>query len=192
MSVYPEKIVERLRGRLSRRTTDSANAVGLTASLECGTNVRFYLSMDEQTGIISNIAFRSNGCGYMLAAAGAIAEHLRQKHLTELHGLQSNELIDAIQRAIDKWPADREHCVKTAIEAVRVAFAEYRRSRVDEFTGERALICTCFGVSEETIENVIRQNAAHTVEDVGHLTNAGTGCGSCQMLIRELIDIENS
>jgi NifU-like protein len=192
MSVYPEKIVERLRGSLSRETTDRSNAVGLAASLECGTNIRFYLSIDEQTGIISNIAFRSNGCGYMLAAADAIAEHLRQKNLTELHGLQSNELIDAIQRAIDKWPADREHCIKTAIEAVRVAFAEYRRSRVDEFAGERALICTCFGVSEETIENVIRQNAAHTVEDVGHLTNAGTGCGSCQMLIRELIDIENS
>jgi NifU-like protein len=191
VSVYPKKINERLCSSLSRKTIDRVDAIGLAASLECGTNIQFFLSIDEQTGTITDIAFRSNGCGFMLAAADAIADHLRLKDLTKLHGLQSDELTNALQRAIDKWPADREHCINTGIDAIRAAFAEYRRSRVEEFTGERPLICTCFGVSEETIEDTIRQNVEPTVEDIGVLTNAGTGCGSCQMLIQELIESFN-
>jgi NAD(P)H-nitrite reductase large subunit len=51
------------------------------------------------------------------------------------------------------------------------------------------LICTCFGISEDTIQSVISETGAETVEAVGDACNAGTGCGSCRFLIQELIDI---
>jgi NifU-like protein len=60
--------------------------------------------------------------------------------------------------------------------------------QIEEFTGEKALICTCFGVSEETIERVIANNRCETVEEVSQKCNAGSGCGSCQPLIQEIID----
>jgi NifU-like protein len=66
--------------------------------------------------------------------------------------------------------------------------AEYRRHRIEEFQGEKALICTCFGVSEETIVNVIAENDLTDVDEVSGLCRAGSGCGSCRMLIAELID----
>lgn len=190
-SVYPKKVTERLRVIPRREIPETADAIGLAASLECGTNIRFYLSIGERDGPIYKITFRSNGCGYMLAAADAIIEYLTEKFLTELHGLKSDELIGVIESELGHLPSDRKHCIQTVIDAVRSAFAEYRRSRIEEFAGERALICTCFGVSEEKIENVIKQQSATTVEEIGHLTNAGIGCGSCQMLIRDIIDSQN-
>ena len=43
------------------------------------------------------------------------------------------------------------------------------------------IICHCFEVSREEIENAIR-------EKVGEATNAGTGCGGCQEQIQEILD----
>ena len=42
------------------------------------------------------------------------------------------------------------------------------------------IICHCFEVSREEIENAIREKGLKTVEEVGEATNAGTGCGGCQ------------
>ena len=44
------------------------------------------------------------------------------------------------------------------------------------------IICHCFEVSREEIENAIREKGLKTVED------AGTGCGGCQEQIQEILD----
>jgi len=67
--------------------------------------------------------------------------------------------------------------------------AAYRERRVEEFQGEKALICTCFGVSEETIVTAISENSLSDVDQVVDLCRAGSGCGSCRMLIQELVDM---
>jgi NifU-like protein len=75
------------------------------------------------------------------------------------------------------------------LETLQNALANFRAFQVEEWTGEKALICSCFGVSEETIENLIKTNSLETVEEVTDVCNAGGGCGSCQPLIQELIDV---
>ncbi len=53
------------------------------------------------------------------------------------------------------------------------------------------IICHCFEVSREEIENAIREKGLKTVEEVGEATNAGTGCGGCQEQIQEILDEMN-
>ena len=50
------------------------------------------------------------------------------------------------------------------------------------------IICHCFEVSREEIENAIREKGLKTVEEVVEATNAGTGCGGCQEQIQEILD----
>ena len=50
------------------------------------------------------------------------------------------------------------------------------------------IICHCIEVSREEIENAIREKGLKTVEEVGEVTNAGTGCGGCQEQIQEILD----
>jgi NifU-like protein len=69
--------------------------------------------------------------------------------------------------------------------------AAYRARRIEEFQGEKALICTCFGVSEETIIGAIAENGFTEVEQVSKAYRAGSGCGSCRFLIQELIDMRD-
>lgn len=127
----------------------------------------------------------------MIAAADVLAEMLRGRELIGLGGLKTDSIAAEIRDRLGRFPSRREHCGEAAIDAVRSALANYRDHRLEEFQGEKALICTCFGVSEETIANLIAENNLTDVTEVSAISRAGSGCGACQMLIREMLDAAN-
>jgi len=186
--VYPKEIVEALERRLDTQPIIDPSGTGAAANFSCGTFVRFALSIDFGQRSVVNASFSSNGCGYMLAAANALANSVAGKKLTELHGLSDADLNAYIREVIGYPPEARSQCVISAIDALRVAFADLRTRQIEEFRGEKALICTCFGVTEDAIDEVIEKNVLITVEGVTAACHAGSGCGSCRMLIQEIID----
>ena len=186
--VYPEEIKERLKQMHHARAQVGANAVGTEANFSCGSFVRFSLSIDESNSVVADVAFTSNGCGFMLSAADILAESVIKRRLVDLHGLNDGELHQQVESKLDEITAGRIECVEACIKALRAAFADFRSRQIEEFRGEKALICTCFGVTEETIEQNIEERSLHTVEEVAVACNAGSGCGSCRMLIQEILD----
>lgn len=50
------------------------------------------------------------------------------------------------------------------------------------------IICDCFDVSRGEIVDAIKAKGLKTVDEVGEVTNAGTGCGGCQDKIQEILD----
>ncbi len=188
MDFYPPKIDERFNAPKFSGQTKTANAVGVGASFICGSFVRFYLEIDAETKTIKNANFKSNGCGFTIAAADVLAEKIAGRKLTEIHALE--EMRAEIKNALEKFPADREHCVTICLDAAQQAFADFRSFYIEEFSGEKALICTCFGIAEEAVEKLVREKKIESVEAVGAICSAGTGCGSCRFLIQEIIDVE--
>ncbi len=185
---YPQKITERLRKPKCRGSIDGANGVGTDASFVCGCYVRSYLRIDPESKKIEAAGFRTNGCGFMAAAADVIAADAAGRNLADLHGSDSAEVRENVEAELGEFPDGRGHCLEVPIAAFHAALADHRALMIEEFRGERALICTCFGVSEDTIEAVIAGGRAHSVEDVTRLCRAGGGCGSCRMLIQEMLD----
>lgn len=186
MAIYPDRINERFRSARARRL-DAPSAVGTSASFVCGSFARLSLRI-RVDGTIEDASFATNGCGFMVAAADVLTEWLSSNALTDLHGLNDVELREIVYDAVGSYPMDRTDCATVVFEALRKALFEYRESRIREFKGEEALICTCFGVTEETIVDVIASHQVDDVADVAEICRAGAGCGSCRMLIRELID----
>ena len=125
----------------------------------------------------------------MTAAADVLCDIVKGSQLGDLPGLDDDELRTEVFDRLGAFPEGREHCLVTAVSALRAAFADHRARVVSEFAGERALICTCFGVTEETIEAQIAAGRLESVEEVTAATRAGGGCGSCRMLIQEMLDI---
>lgn len=187
MGIYPAKVLERCRELRFAASCRDADASGRAANFDCGCVVSFSLKVDEDSGEIK-AGYRSNGCGYMLASADILAETVGERQLSELHGLEKQELMAIINRELDGLPGSRENCALASIDALRAAFAELRAARIQEFRGERALVCSCFGVSEDTIEALIADSSIKTTDDIADACNAGSGCGSCRMLIQEMID----
>jgi NAD(P)H-nitrite reductase large subunit len=51
---------------------------------------------------------------------------------------------------------------------------------------QETVICTCTGTSKEKIEQLIAKGA-DTLDKIESATGANTGCGSCDILILELL-----
>jgi assimilatory nitrate reductase catalytic subunit len=122
----------------------------------------------------------------MVAAADLLCEQLEGTRLTELHG---GDAVSLHQGALNAEPYNyRIECEEIVREAFRDALSNYRVRTVGEFRGENPLICTCFGIAEDTIVSFIETMRPADVDEVSDACNAGSGCGSCRMLIAELID----
>lgn len=188
MSFYPPAIHECFIAPTHAGNVDSANAQGTGASFLCGSFAKISLRIDEISGVIEIAKFTTNGCGFMVATAESFTRWLEGKHLADLHGLREEELIETIVENLGEFPHERVQCMTVIFEAVRYALAEYRLRRVEEFAGEKALICTCFGVAEDTIVEAIEKDHLTDVDAVTAVCRAGSGCGSCRMLIAELVD----
>jgi NifU-like protein len=93
-----------------------------------------------------------------------------------------------IELRLDGLEPGREHCPKLACDALLAAVREYSDAAREEWIGDEALICTCFFVSERTIEREIAANSLQSVAEVTRACNAGGGCGSCHQLIQEILD----
>lgn len=185
---YPKKIGEKFRAAKNVGAAANANAVGTSAAVACGAALRLSLRIEKSAKKIAEAKFKTNGCGFVVAAAEVLSEQIVGKKLGELHSLDRNLLQTAIETELGEFPGNRRHCLDLCLETLQTAFADFRICQIEEFTGEKALICTCFSVSEETIENLIETKSLETVEEVTDVCSAGGGCGSCQPLIEDILE----
>ncbi len=188
MSFYPEKISEKFHAPKNFGKAANANAVGASATFVCGAVLRLTLRIETNTKEILDARFQTNGCGFMIASAEVLTEKIIGKRLVELHGLDKQNLQTEIKSALGIFENHRRHCLGLIFDALQNGFADFRARQIEEFAGEKALICTCFGISEETIEQLIKKKSLKTIEEITNVCNAGGGCGSCQPLIQEIID----
>jgi len=188
MSFYPANVRERCESPRRSGVVEGENASGKDANFQCGSFLRFSVRIDPVSKRVAAVGFQTNGCGYMIAAADVLAGAVADKPLGELHGLAHGDLWTIVDDALGGAGQNRQQCAECGIRALRAAFSDFRASQIDEFRGEKALICTCFGVTEETIEQLIQAGSHKSVDAVTSACNAGGGCGSCRMLIQEMLD----
>jgi NifU-like protein len=177
-----------MRAALSRGACTDSNCSGSGANFGCGSFVRFRLRIDPQTKVVEDAAVQSNGCGYMLAAADVLVESVRGCNLQELRGLDRESLAVRSENVLVAFPVNRVACREACIDALASALEEFRSVQLEEFRGEKPLVCTCFGVTEERIEELIAAESVESVDEVARACNAGSGCGSCRIVIQEILD----
>lgn len=188
MSIYPSTIQQRSDSPEQSGHVAGENASGKSASFVCGSFVRFSVRIDSKSKTVAAAGFESNGCGFMVAAADVLTGFIAGRPLADLHGLDEADLERVINDELGVFEPERQDCGLCCITALRSAFVDYRKRKIEEFRGEKALICTCFSVTEETLEYQIDSKSLRSVDEVTRECNAGGGCGSCRMLIQEMID----
>lgn len=131
---------------------------------------------------VSQARFRAAGCHVLVASASVLTERITGRTTAEAAALaQDPETLAGIT-------PNHEHCPGLACDALLAAVREYSNAARDDWAGDEALICTCFFVSERTIEREIQTRGLTTVAEVTAVCNAGGGCGSCHQLIQEILE----
>lgn len=161
------------------------NHIGQSASFQCGATIRLSLHIDESQRIVE-AKFRAAGCSVLVAAASFLTSHVKGETTGEAATLAQRPA--SLNEQIGPFEPGRQACAALACDALLAAISSYSNSIRDEWTGDEALICTCFGVSERTIEQEIRTQLLTTIEDVTRACNAGAGCRSCYPLIQDILD----
>jgi NifU-like protein len=188
VGLYPERVVRITRGPKNIGTISPGGASGRAASFRCGAAVVIDLRISDDPAIIEAGRFRTSGCGYMIAAADVLISMLCGRRLEDLRSTTDEEILPLLRSELGIGEDKRNECLKVVVEALREALAHHRESVVSQYHGDTPLICSCFGISEDTIIETISSLAEPTVSEICETTKAGTGCGSCRMVIQSLID----
>ena len=161
------------------------NFIGRSASFQCGAILRISLNIDGSQRIIE-AKFKAAGCSILVAAASLLIDRVIGKTTGEAAALAQR--ADELQEKLGALPAERSECLRLAGEALVTAIRNYSDAARDEWEGDEALICTCFCVSERTIEREIQEKRLRTIAEVTAACSAGGGCRSCYPLIEDILD----
>ena len=183
MSYYPARVNEHFLHPRNVGEAVEADAAGEAGSLACGAILRLTLNIDASQRI-ADAKFKAVGCGYLIAAASVLTETIKDLSLGRAATLSETAVADWL----GLMPKGREHCARLCREALHAALANYHNPAREEWAGDEALICTCFGVSEKTIERVIEARSLRTVAEVTRACHAGGGCQSCHPLILDILE----
>jgi NifU-like protein len=164
------------------------NFIGRSASFQCGAVVRISLHIDESQRI-TEAKFKAAGCSVLVASASLLIDEVMGKTTGEAAAVGQH--ADTLKEKLGALPAERSECLVLCCEALVAAIRNYSDSARDEWEGEEALICTCFCVSERTIEREIETRKLKTIAEVTAACSAGGGCRSCYPLIEDILEEVN-
>lgn len=191
---YTDKVMDffynpRNQGTIAQKNDGEKIVTGEVGSIACGDAMRLHLKIDEASQTIVDARFQTFGCASAIASSGALTELLIGKTVEEAQRLTNREIADYL----GGLPEEKMHCSVMGEEALEAAIKTYKGIPLSNHEDdEGALICRCFGISDNKIRRVILDNGLTTAEQVTNYIKAGGGCGSCLAEIDDLLaDVEN-
>ena len=179
---YTERVMDHFRNPRNVGVVENPDGVGEVGSMACGDAMKLSFKLDKE-GRIAESKFQTFGCASAIASSSALTEIIRGKSLAEAEKVTNQDIADFL----GGLPEQKMHCSVLGREALEAAIANYRTGKTGKKILEGKVVCTCFGVTEQEIERVIRDNALTTVEQVTNYCKAGGGCGGCVPEIEKII-----
>jgi NifU-like protein len=180
---YTDKVRDHFRNPRNVGVVQNPDGVGEVGSLACGDALKLTFKLDKDNKI-ADVKFQTFGCASAIASSSALTEIIRGMTLDEAEKVTNQDIADFL----GGLPEQKMHCSVMGREALEAAIANYRTGKTGKVQLKGRVVCTCFGVTEEEIERVVRENNLTTVDEVTHYTKAGGGCGGCQGEIAHIIE----
>jgi NifU-like protein len=182
---YTEKVRDHYLNPRNVGELTEPDGFGEVGNITCGDALRLTFKLDKE-GKVSDIRFKTFGCGSAIASASVLTEMCKGKTLDEIKKITNKDIAGAL----DGLPKEKMHCSVMGQEALDAAirFYESGGQKTQPAVKEGTVVCTCFGVTDKEIEAAVRDNKLSTIEEVTNFTKAGGGCGGCHGEIQNIID----
>ena len=117
--MYSEKVLDHFTNPRNVGELPDANGVGEVGNAKCGDIMKMYLKIEG--GIITDVRFKTFGCGAAIATSSMATEMVKGKTVEESLQLSNK----AVMEALDGLPPVKVHCSVLAEQAVRAALSDY-------------------------------------------------------------------
>ncbi|OVE76294.1 Fe-S cluster assembly protein NifU [bacterium E08(2017)] len=181
---YTDKVLDHFKNPRNVGEVDNPDGVGEVGSLACGDALKLTFKLDEAKEKIVDAKFKTFGCASAIASSSALTELIKGMTVEEAANVTNQDIAEFL----GGLPEQKMHCSVMGREALEVAIENYRTGDTSKKILEGKVVCNCFGVTEEEVVHVIRENNLSTVEEVTNYCKAGGGCGNCKPEIQNLVD----
>ncbi len=117
--IYSEKVMDHFANPRNIGEIENADGVGEVGNAKCGDIMKMYLKIDG--GVITDVKFKTFGCGAAIATSSIATEMIKGKPLDEALKLTNKAVIEAL----DGLPPAKIHCSVLAEQAIKSAIADY-------------------------------------------------------------------
>lgn len=181
---YTDKVTDHFLNPRNVGEVENPDGVGEVGSLACGDALKLTFKLDKDSRI-ADVKFKTFGCASAIASSSVLTELIMGKTLDEAAKVTNKDIADYL----GGLPEQKMHCSVMGREALEAAIENYQTGGKAKHELEGKVVCTCFGVTENEIERVIRENDLTTIEEVTNYCKAGGGCGGCKGEIEKIIQL---
>lgn len=121
MEPYNEKVIEHYSNPRNVGEIPDASGVGEVGNPGCGDIMKMYLKIEN--GIITDVKFKTFGCGAAIATSSVSTELIKGKTVEDALKLTNKEVVNEL----GGLPPVKLHCSVLAEEAIKSAIADYYR-----------------------------------------------------------------
>jgi len=121
--VYSDKVMEHFANPRNVGEIPDADGVGKVGNPTCGDVMWLYIKV--KNNIITDIKFKTFGCGAAIATSSMITELARGKTIEEAKKISRQDVADSL----DGLPPVKMHCSNLASDALREAIKDYEAKK---------------------------------------------------------------
>jgi len=116
---YSEKVMDHFRNPRNVGSMEKPDGVGSVGNPVCGDLMEIYIKVDGDK--ISDIKFKTFGCGSAIATSSMVTELAKGKNLDEAMKINRND----VAKELDGLPPRKMHCSNLAADALKSAIKNY-------------------------------------------------------------------
>ena len=120
---YSEKVMDHFANPRNVGEIENADGIGEVGNPKCGDIMKMYLKIEN--GIISDVKFKTFGCGAAIATSSMATELVKGKSIEDALKVTNK----AVMEALDGLPPVKVHCSVLAEQAIKAALADYYTKR---------------------------------------------------------------
>ena len=123
---YSELVIEHFQNPRNVGIIEDADGVGKMGSPVCGDLMEIYIKVDNSH--ITDIKFRTFGCGAAIASSSMASEMIKGKSLAEAEALTDED----VAKALGGLPEKKMHCSNLAASTLHKAIEDYHNKHDED------------------------------------------------------------
>lgn len=120
---YTKKVMEHFMNPRNVGVIENPDGYGKVGNPVCGDLMEIFIKVEND--IITDIKFRTFGCGSAIATSSMVTEMAKGKHIDEAMKITRNDVANELEGL----PAQKMHCSNLAADALHEAIKDYKSKK---------------------------------------------------------------